>query len=156
MPFIMLATLIDMVAIGLIIPVLPALVGSFTGSQADQAFWYGVVTFAFGFANFFASPVLGGLSDRYGRRPVLLIGFCGLATSFLLTAMATALWMLIAVRLVSGAMQANIAVSNAYVADITPPEERAKRNEEHRHHDAFSGARRGTAVGSSRSRPPGS
>lgn len=127
MPFIMLATLIDMVAIGLIIPVLPALVGSFTGSQADQAFWYGVVTFAFGFANFFASPVLGGLSDRYGRRPVLLIGFCGLATSFLLTAMATALWMLIVVRLVSGAMQANISVSNAYVADITAPEERAKR-----------------------------
>jgi DHA1 family tetracycline resistance protein-like MFS transporter len=127
MPFIMLVTLIDMVAIGLIIPVLPALVGGFTGSQADQAFWYGVVTFAFGFANFFASPVLGGLSDRYGRRPVLLIGFCGLATSFLLTAMATALWMLIIVRLVSGAMQANISVSNAYVADITPPEERAKR-----------------------------
>jgi DHA1 family tetracycline resistance protein-like MFS transporter len=127
MPFIMLATLIDMMAIGLIIPVLPALVGSFTGSQADQAFWYGVVTFAFGFANFFASPVLGGLSDRHGRRPVLLIGFCGLATSFLLTAMATALWMLILVRLVSGAMQANISVSNAYVADITPPEERAKR-----------------------------
>jgi DHA1 family tetracycline resistance protein-like MFS transporter len=127
MPFIMLTTLIDMVSIGLIIPVLPALVGGFTGSQADQAFWYGVVTFAFGFANFFASPVLGGLSDRYGRRPVLLIGFCGLATSFLLTAMATALWMLIIVRLVSGAMQANISVSNAYVADITPPEDRAKR-----------------------------
>jgi DHA1 family tetracycline resistance protein-like MFS transporter len=127
MPFIMLATLIDMISIGLIIPVLPALVGSFTGSQADQAFWYGVVTFTFGFANFFASPLLGGLSDRYGRRPVLLIGFCGLATSFLLTAMATTLWMLILVRLVSGAMQANISVSNAYVADITPPEDRARR-----------------------------
>ena len=127
MPFIMLATLIDMVSIGLIIPVLPALVGGFTESPADQAFWYGVVTFAFGFANFFASPVLGGLSDRHGRRPVLLLGFCGLATSFLLTAMATALWMLILVRLVSGAMQANMSVSNAYVADITPPEERARR-----------------------------
>ena len=127
MPFIMLTTLIDMVSIGLIIPVLPALVGSFTGSQADQAFWYGVVTFAFGLANFFASPILGAISDSYGRRPVLLLGFCGLALSFLLTALATALWMLIAVRLVSGAMQANIAVSNAYVADITPPEERARR-----------------------------
>jgi len=127
MPFIMLTTLIDMMSIGLIIPVLPALVGSFTGSQADQAFWYGVVTFAFGLANFFASPVLGAISDSYGRRPVLLLGFCGLALSFLATALATALWMLIAVRLVSGAMQANIAVSNAYVADITPPEERAKR-----------------------------
>ena len=127
MPFIMMTTLIDMVSIGLIIPVLPALVGSFTGSQSDQAFWYGVVTFAFGFANFFASPILGALSDGHGRRPVLLIGFCGLALSFFLTALATALWMLILVRLVSGAMQANIAVSNAYVADITPPEDRAKR-----------------------------
>jgi DHA1 family tetracycline resistance protein-like MFS transporter len=127
MPFIMAATLIDMVSIGLIIPVLPALVGGFTGSHADQAFWYGAVTFAFGLANFFASPILGALSDEYGRRPVLLIGFSGLAFSFLLTAMATALWMLVVIRLVSGAMQANMSVSNAYVADITPPEERAKR-----------------------------
>ncbi len=127
MPFIMLTALVDMVAIGLIIPVLPALVGSFTGSQADQAFWYGVVTFAFGLANFFGSPVLGALSDRYGRRPVLLLGFCGLALSFFATALATAVWMLIVVRLVSGAMQSNLAVANAYVADITPPEGRAKR-----------------------------
>ncbi len=127
MPFIMTTTLIDMVSIGLIIPVLPALVGGFTGSQTDQAFWYGVVTFAFGFANFFASPILGALSDAHGRRPVLLLGFCGLALSFLLTALASSLWMLIAIRLVSGAMQANMSVSNAYVADITPPEERAKR-----------------------------
>ena len=127
MPFIMLTTLIDMMSIGLIIPVLPALVGGFTGSQAEQAFWYGVVTFAFGLANFFASPILGALSDAHGRRPVLLLGFCGLAFSFLATALATALWMLIAVRLVSGAMQANMSVSNAYVADITPPEERARR-----------------------------
>jgi DHA1 family tetracycline resistance protein-like MFS transporter len=127
MPFIMAATLVDMVTIGLIIPVLPALVGSFTGSQADQAFWYGAVTFSFGIANFFASPVLGALSDQYGRRPVLLLGFCGLAFSFLLTALATSLWMLVAIRLVSGAMQANMSVSNAYVADITPPEQRARR-----------------------------
>ena len=127
MPFIMVAVLIDMVSIGLIIPVLPSLVGTFTGSQADQAFWFGAVMFAFGIANFFGSPVLGALSDRYGRRPVLLIGFSGLAVSFFVTALATHLWMLIAVRLVSGAMQANVAVANAYVADITPPEQRAKR-----------------------------
>ena len=127
MPFIMLATLIDMVSIGLIIPVLPALVGSLTGSQADQAYWYGVVTFTFGVANFLASPVLGALSDSHGRRPILLLGFCGLALSFFATSLATAMWMLIAVRLVSGAMQANVSVSNAYVADITPPEQRAKR-----------------------------
>jgi len=127
MPFIMLTVLIDMVAIGLIIPVLPALVGRFTGSQADQAFWYGVVVFAFGIANFFGSPILGGLSDAYGRRPLLLLGFCGLGLNFIATGLATALWMLIAVRLVGGAMQANAAVANAYVADITVPEERARR-----------------------------
>lgn len=127
MPFIMITVLIDMVSIGLIIPVLPALVGSFTGSQADQAFWYGAVTFAFGIANFFGSPVLGALSDRFGRRPVLLIGFCGLALNFFATALAPALWVLVAVRLVGGAMQANAAVANAYVADITAPQDRAKR-----------------------------
>jgi DHA1 family tetracycline resistance protein-like MFS transporter len=67
------------------------------------------------------------MSDAYGRRPVLLLGFCGLAMSFLATALASTLWMLIAIRVVSGAMQANMSVGNAYVADITPPEERAKR-----------------------------
>ena len=127
MPFIMLTVLIDMMAIGLIIPVLPALVGTFTGSQADQAFWFGATTFAFSLANFFTSPILGGLSDRFGRRPVLLLGFCALALSFFVTALATALWMLIVVRLFSGAMQSNASVANAYVADITPPADRAKR-----------------------------
>ena len=127
MRFIMLTVLIDMMSIGLIVPVLPPLVGSFTGSQADQAFWYGAVTFAFSLANFFGSPILGALSDAYGRRPVLLLGFCGLALNFFATALSTALWMLIAVRLVGGAMQANAAVANAYVADISAPEDRAKR-----------------------------
>jgi DHA1 family tetracycline resistance protein-like MFS transporter len=127
MPFIMLTALIDMISIGIIIPVLPALVGSFTGSQTDQAFWYGIVTFAFSFANFFGSPILGALSDSYGRRPVLLIGFSGLAISFFLTALSTSLAMLIVIRLIGGAMQANLSVANAYVADITPPEQRAKR-----------------------------
>jgi DHA1 family tetracycline resistance protein-like MFS transporter len=127
MRFILLAVLIDMVSIGLIVPVLPALVGSFTVNPADQSLWFGVVMFAFGIANFFGSPLLGALSDHYGRRPVLLLGFCGLALNFFATALSTALWMLIAVRLVGGAMQANAAVANAYVADITPPEQRAKR-----------------------------
>ncbi|MBP6336763.1 MAG: MFS transporter [Vitreoscilla sp.] len=127
MPFIMITVLIDMIAIGLIIPVLPPLVGTFTGSQADHAFWYGVVTFAFGFANFFGSPILGALSDHYGRRPVLLLGFTGLALSFFVTGLATAVWMLVAVRLVSGALQANAAIAQAYVADISAPQERAKR-----------------------------
>ena len=125
MPFIMATVLIDMIAIGLIIPVLPPLVGSFTSSPSEQAFWYGAVAVAFGVANFFASPILGRLSDRYGRRPVLLAGFSGFALSFFVTGMATALWMLVVVRLFSGAMQANVAVANAYVADITEPSQRA-------------------------------
>jgi len=127
MPFIMITVLIDMLSIGLIVPVLPGLVGRFTGSQADQALWYGVVTLSFSLANFVASPILGALSDAHGRRPVLLVGFCGLALSFFATATATALWVLIAVRLVSGAVQTNASVCNAYVADISAPEQRAKR-----------------------------
>ncbi|HET6598371.1 MAG TPA: MFS transporter [Burkholderiaceae bacterium] len=127
MRFIMLTVLIDMVSIGLIIPVLPPLVGTFTSSPTEQTFWYGAVAFAFGFANFLSSPVLGGLSDKYGRRPVLLLGFCALALSFFITALATALWVLIVVRLFSGAMQSNISIANAYVADITAPEQRAKQ-----------------------------
>ncbi|MEO7055274.1 MAG: MFS transporter [Caldimonas sp.] len=127
MPFIMITVLIDMMSIGLIVPVLPALVGSFTTSQTEQAWWYGAVTFAFSIANFFTSPLLGALSDRFGRRPVLLVGFCALSLSFFVTAIATELWMLIVVRLFSGAMQSNASVANAYVADITAPVDRAKR-----------------------------
>lgn len=127
MPFILITVLIDMIAIGLIVPVLPLLVGTFTTSAAEQTFWFGAVAFTFGVANFFGSPILGVLSDQHGRRPVLLLGFAGLALSFLVTGMATALWMLLVVRLFSGAMQANAAVANAYVADITPPALRAQR-----------------------------
>ena len=127
MPFILVTVLIDMVSIGLIIPVLPPLVGTFTTSQADQAFWFGAVMFAFGIANFFGSPILGALSDRYGRRPILLLGFTGLGLSFFVTAIATTLSVLIVVRLFSGALMANAAVANAYVADITAPADRARR-----------------------------
>jgi MFS transporter, DHA1 family, tetracycline resistance protein len=126
MPFIMITVLIDMMSIGLIIPVLAPLIGTFTSSQSEQAFWYGAVTIVFAIANFFGSPILGRLSDRFGRRPVLLVGFSGLALSFFVTGLSTALWMLLVVRLFSGAMQSNISVANAYVADITPPDQRAK------------------------------
>lgn len=126
MRFIMLTVLIDMLSIGLIIPVLPKLVGGFTQTPTENAFWYGMVVSAFAIATFLSAPILGALSDQYGRRPVLLVGFCGLALNFFATASATALWMLIAVRLLGGAMQANAAVANAYVADVTAPENRAR------------------------------
>jgi MFS transporter, DHA1 family, tetracycline resistance protein len=127
MPFIMLAVLIDMAAIGVVIPVLPTLVASFAATQADQAFWYGVVAAAFGLSNFVASPILGALSDRFGRRPVLLLGFMGLGVSFFGTAMTSSLMGLLIARTLGGAMQANIAVANAYVADISAPADRARR-----------------------------
>jgi DHA1 family tetracycline resistance protein-like MFS transporter len=127
MSFILITVLIDMLSIGLIVPVLPALVGKFSVDPADQAQWVGIVFVTFSVASFVAAPVLSALSDRYGRRPLLLIGFCGLALNFFATALATAMWMLIASRIVGGAMQANAAVAQAYVADITPPEERTKR-----------------------------
>jgi DHA1 family tetracycline resistance protein-like MFS transporter len=127
MPFILVTVLLDMVAIGLIVPALPFLVAEFADSPARQAYALGLVSFAFGLSNFFGAPILGALSDRWGRRPVLLIGFCGLALSFFGTAMANALWVLVVVRLFSGAMQANMAVAQAYVADITPPQDRARR-----------------------------
>ncbi len=128
MRFILAAVVIDMLAIGLIIPVLPSMVGRYAnGTQSDQVFWYGVVTFTFGLANFLSAPILGVLSDRFGRRPVLLLGFLGLAISFFGTALATSMLMLVLVRIVGGAMQANAAIANAYVADITAPEDRTKQ-----------------------------
>ena len=127
MRFIMLVVLIDMLAVGIIVPVLPAIVGQFTADPSEQARWYGVIAAVYALSQFVAAPILGALSDRFGRRPVLLLGFCGLALNFFTTALASSLWMLVASRLLGGAMQANAAVANAYVADITAPAERAKR-----------------------------
>ena len=127
MPFILIAVLIDMISIGLMVPVLPHIVGVFTRSNDEQTLAFMAVTLAFGVANFFGSPILGALSDRFGRRPVLLIGFAGMALSFFVTAVATSLWVLVVVRLFSGAMQSNISVANAYVADISVADDRARR-----------------------------
>lgn len=127
MRFIMIAVLIDMLAVGIIVPVLPMMVGQFTADPAQMSTWYGVVTVSYALAQFVGAPVLGALSDRFGRRPILLLGFCGLAINFFTTALATSVWMLVGSRIVGGVMQANAAVANAYVADITPPQDRARR-----------------------------
>jgi MFS transporter, DHA1 family, tetracycline resistance protein len=127
MRFILLVVLIDMLAVGIIVPVLPALVGQFTADPSEQARWYGVVAVTYALSQFLAAPLLGALSDRYGRRPLLLLGFSGIAINLFTTALASAIWMLVASRVIGGAMQANAAVANAYVADITPPADRARR-----------------------------
>jgi DHA1 family tetracycline resistance protein-like MFS transporter len=120
----MLTSLIDVIGIGLIIPVLPALVGEFTHDPQSQAYWYGALIGTFGAAQFLCAPLLGALSDRYGRRPVLLLGIAGLGVTFLVSALTHSLWVLVGVRLLGGGLSANFAVAQAYVADITTNENR--------------------------------
>lgn len=126
MPFIMITVLLDMMSIGIIAPVLPKLIGTFMDSGAGTSVAYGLAQAAFAITQFFSAPLLGGLSDKHGRRPVLLLGLLGMAVNFFVTALATEFWMLLAVRVMGGAVCANIAVANAYVADITEPKDRAK------------------------------
>jgi MFS transporter, DHA1 family, tetracycline resistance protein len=117
---------VDLLGISLIIPVLPLLIGLFTTSKAAQAYWFMALGMTFGLMQFTCAPLLGALSDRFGRRPVLLIGIGGLCVSFLGGALAPTLGWLLATRVVSGATAANLSVAQAYAADITPPEGRAR------------------------------
>jgi DHA1 family tetracycline resistance protein-like MFS transporter len=124
--FILITVLIDVMGIGLLLPVIPSLVGEFTSSRDAQTYWYGALMVTFGLSQFLCSPLLGALSDRYGRRPVLLTSIAGLGTMFFLSAIVTSLPALLATRVLGGALAANFSVANAYVADITSPERRAK------------------------------
>lgn len=124
--FIMVTVFLDVLGIGLIIPVLPALVGQFTSSPDEQAHWYGLLSAMYGVMQFLCMPMLGALSDRFGRRPVLLLSIFGLAISLLVQAMATSLMALLLIRIVSGGTAASFSVANAYIADITPAENRGK------------------------------
>ena len=126
MPFIMVTVLLDMMSIGIISPVLPKLIGGFMDSGASTSLAYGAVQVAFALAQFISAPILGALSDRYGRRPILLLGLLGMTANFFATALATEFWMLLVVRIIGGALCANIAVANAYVADITQAKDRAR------------------------------
>ena len=111
---------------GLLLPVLPALVGEFTASRDAQTYWYGAMIVTFGLTQFVCAPILGALSDRFGRRPVLLGSIFGLGVMFLASALATSLAGLLLARIFGGMLAANFAVANAYVADLTAPEDRAR------------------------------
>jgi len=124
--FVMITLLIDVIGIGLIVPVLPLLVGEFTSGRDTQAYWYGAVAVTYGATQFLCAPLLGALSDRFGRRPLLLLGIAGLGATFLLTAVARSLWLIVAARVLGGGLSANFAVAQAYVADVTPPEQRTQ------------------------------
>src|SRR5450830_1129161 len=97
----------------LIIPVLPRLVGSFTQQADAQAQWYGAIVAIYGVMQFFFAPVIGALSDRYGRRPVLLTCVFGLGLNFLLLTQATSIYWLLIIRALGGVTAGNLSVANA-------------------------------------------
>ena len=124
--FIFVVVLLDMLALGIIIPVLPKLVERLSGGDtARAAEVYGYFGTAWALMQFLAMPVLGVLSDRYGRRPVILLSCLGLGLDYILMALAPNLAWLFVGRLISGVTAANISTAYAYIADVTPPRERA-------------------------------
>ena len=124
--FIFVVVLLDMLALGIVIPVLPKLVERLSsGDTARAAEVFGVFGTAWALMQFFAMPVLGALSDRYGRRPVILFSCLGFGLDHVLMALAPNLAWLFVGRVISGITAANISTAYAYIADVTPPQERA-------------------------------
>jgi len=124
--FIFVTVMVDMLAFGIIIPVLPHLIVQLIGgSIAQAAVWSGAFGALFMLMQFVFSPVQGALSDRYGRRTVILISSFGLGIDFVLMALAPSLWLLFVGRAISGVCAASFSTANAYIADITPKEKRA-------------------------------
>lgn len=124
--FIFITVLINMIGFGIIIPVMPTLIMTVTGEDlAHAAEWGGRLSLAYAAMQFFMMPVAGALSDRYGRRPVILGSLMAYSLDFLLMAVAPNMGFLLAGRLLSGAFSATFSTANAYIADVTPPEKRA-------------------------------
>lgn len=124
--FIFVTAVLDIVAMGIIIPVLPSLIEEFVGSNADAGWINGVFVALWAFMQFVCSPIIGSLSDRYGRRPVILLSTAGLAADYVLMALAPNLWWLALGRIVAGITSSSFTTVFAYMADITPPEGRAR------------------------------
>ena len=123
--FIFITVMLDMLALGMIIPVLPKLIESYTGTTEKAAEIFGLFGTAWALMQFVFSPILGGLSDRFGRRPVVLLSNFGLAFDYVLMALAPSLSWLFVGRVISGITSASISTAFAYIADITPAEQRA-------------------------------
>ncbi|WP_312689233.1 TCR/Tet family MFS transporter, partial [Brevundimonas nasdae] len=124
--FIFVTAVLDIVAMGIIIPVLPQLIEEFVGSNARAGIINGLFVALWAGMQFVASPIIGSLSDQYGRRPVILISCAGLAIDYVLMALAPNLWWLALGRIVAGITSSSFTTIYAYMADITAPEKRAR------------------------------
>ena len=131
--FVLLVLFIDILGIGIVIPVLPELVKELIGDRADEAastsiagWYFGVIGASYALMLFLFSPIIGSLSDRFGRRPVLLISMFGLGVDYLIQGMATSLTWLFIGRIVAGMMGASLTTGKAYIADISSDENRAR------------------------------
>lgn len=126
--FILITILLDMVGLGIILPVLPNLILELTGETiAKSAVIGGYLVFVYALMQFLFSPVLGNLSDRFGRRPILLLSLLGLTVDYLIMGFAPTLGWLFLGRLLAGVSGAAVSTATAYIADITPPEKRSQR-----------------------------
>jgi MFS transporter, DHA1 family, tetracycline resistance protein len=125
--FIFVTVVLDVLALGIIAPVLPPLVIEFlNGDTVQAARIYGIFATAWAFMQFVASPILGSLSDRFGRRPIILLSVTGLGLDYIFMALAPSLGWLFVGRMISGITSASFATAAAYIADVTPPDQRAK------------------------------
>jgi DHA1 family tetracycline resistance protein-like MFS transporter len=125
--FIFITIVLDMLAVGMIVPVLPKLVASFLGDDtAKAARMYGLFGTVWALMQFIFAPVLGTMSDRFGRRPIVLLSNFGLGLDYILMALAPTLSWLFVGRVISGITAASVPAASAYIADVTPEEKRAK------------------------------
>ena len=125
MAFIFVTIILDTLGFGIIIPVLAPLVVEFTGSETQGAVIFGILLTVWSLMQFLFSPLLGALSDRFGRRPVLILSSIGLGLDYIVMALAPSLAWLFVGRVLSGITASSYATAAAYVADVTPPERRA-------------------------------
>src|ERR1700719_2455082 len=126
--FIFVTVLLDMLALGIIVPVLPKLIIRFEhGDMSMAATQTGIFAFVWAAMQFVFAPVMGALSDRFGRRPVVLLSNFGLGCDYLLMAVAPTLSWLFVGRVISGITAASFPTANAYIADVTPAEQRAAK-----------------------------
>jgi DHA1 family tetracycline resistance protein-like MFS transporter len=125
--FILVTVLIDVIGIGIIIPIMPSLYQELTGGTVSEASQYSAyLVFIYALMQFIFSPIIGGLSDQYGRRPVLLMSLFGFGLDFIFLALAPSIGWLFVGRIISGIAGASFTTANAYIADITEPEKRAQ------------------------------